>query len=68
MSPSKRDECRIGLGNRLHQCLTHGRIRRFGVLGIVEARISVGDEVEGRAHLQLQFHRFGWRCRLRVRT
>jgi hypothetical protein len=55
-------------GDRLNQRLAHGRIRRFGVLGIMEARISIGDEVEGRAYLQLQLHRLGLRRRLRMRA
>src|SRR5271156_3298822 len=40
---SERDERGIGLGNRLYQCLAHGRIRRVGVLGIMESGISIGD-------------------------
>ena len=43
----KADEGGLGLGNCLHQSDAHRRICRFGVFGIVEAGVSVGDKVNG---------------------
>src|ERR1700720_3582230 len=64
---AERDECGVDLSDCLHQCLTYGRVRRFGVLGIMEAGISVGGETERSAYLQLQGNRLGlWGLHLRV--
>jgi len=65
---TERDKRRIDFSDGLDEGLTSGGIRGCGVVRIVEAGISIGNEVEGRADLELQFDGLAMRLRLRMRA
>ena len=56
----------MDLSDCLYESLAYGRVGGVRVFGIVEARVSVGDEMKGRAHLQSQIHGLGVRGLLRM--
>src|SRR5271167_3999524 len=55
---------RVDVGNGLHQCDAHWRIRRLCIFGIMEARVSVSREAKWSLYVEPQIN--GRRLRARL--